>query len=295
MSCDALIDAIVAGVELSGGAAPAWVRGKFSGRALAPVRRLTRPASWSRAELAYLRSALGSLPVPVIAQKLGRSEDALHVIQVRKRIPAPSRQPGWLTGNQAARVLGVDIHAVAKLAARGVLPMERIPGLRGILRVRVLRLYAWAINPLHWMYFKPEKMGDRRLARLVVLAQSRWNDEWWTIGKAAAFHGVTVNGINQQIRRGKLPGAVDWGNWWIRRSDVEKMTIRPGKGSNRWPGGNFTPAADAFLRRAYEMGLTTPVIGRMMKRDPRAVNYRMRSIGLKRSPQWMHAKREATE
>jgi hypothetical protein len=289
MSNDALIDAIVAGAELAGGASPEWVSGRFGARALTPARRGNRPVAWSRAELDYLRAHLGALPVPVIAERLGRSADAVHVVQVRKRLPAASKQPGFLTGHQAARVLGVDIHAVMKLSARGILPMERIPGERRIMRIRVLRLYAWAVNPWHWLYFKPDRMGDRRLARLVALAQLRWNDEWWSIGRAAAYHGVTVNGINQQIRRGKLPGAVDWGNWWIRRSDVEKMTIRPGKGSNRWPGGNFTPAADAFLRRAYEMGLTTPVIGRMMKRSPKAVNYRMRCLGLKRSPQWMFA------
>lgn len=278
MSNDALIDAIVSRAET-----PFMIK-RFGSRN-------SRAAGWKSDEVAFYRANVGVLPVEVIAEKLGRSVNAVHTKQIRLQLPAPSKRPGFLTGHQAAKVLGVDIHCVMLLHKRGLLPTVRVPGERGILNIRVTRLYSWAVNPQHWMYFKTAKMGDRHLARLVELAQSRWGDEWWSIGKTAQHHGVTVNGINQQIQRGKIPGAVDWGNWWIRKSEAMALVIRPGKGSNKTIS-RWTPAADAFLVRAYEMGLTTAVIGKMMKRDPRAVNHHMRQIGLKRSPQWRFERKQ---
>lgn len=284
---EALMDAIVAGAELYHGASTAWVAQRFTHHPSVQPKQV-RPAAWSKEELEFVRQWIGVLPNAVIAEHLGRSEDAIKIIQIRKGIHAPSKRPGYLTGNQAGMVLGMDIHSIVRLSESGILPMERVPGMRGILNIHVTQLYMWAINPRHWMYFKLHRMRDRHLARLVELAQSRWGDQWLTIGQAAKMLGVTVGGVNQAIRRGQVPDVVDWGNWWIKRSVVEQLKIRPGKGSSH--GTTFTQRADEFLRRAYDLGLTCTEIGRMMKRSPRAVNYRMRCLGLYRNPQWKHKK-----
>lgn len=292
MSYDALIESIVSSAEIAAGIDPRWLPGRVSRPRIATPAKI-RPAPWRKDEIQFLQENITRLTIEEIANALRRSTNAVKIRQVRECIPAKSRQPGYLTGGQVCRVLGVDIHAVMKLSRRGLLPMEVLPGERGILRISKIRLYMWATNWRNWIYFTPAKMRDLHLRGLVELAQSRWGDEWWSTGKAAKHLGVTSNSLLAYIQRHKLPVS-RWYNWQILKSVVDTITIRPHKGSAQ--GSGTTPRQDEFMLRAAREGKTCEEISRMMKwKNTKAVNHRLRVLGYRRTPQWIFEKRRKSE
>ncbi len=243
---------------------------------------------WHPDEVQYVRDHLSEMGFEGVASALGRSVAAVKVLQIRAMIPAPSKRPGYLTGQQAALRLGIDIHTVTKLVDAGNLPATRIPGKRMILQISLLRLYMWAINPMHWMYFKPRRFRDQKLKRLVLLAQSRWNDRWLRVGEAEKLLGLRPHAINQRIHRGFYPrhDMVHWGNWWIRRSAIERTVIQP---CRSFPDGlNWrSQRLDDFLRRAYSQGLSYEAIGRMAKISSFQVVYRLAQMGVVDTPAYI--------
>lgn len=244
------------------------------------IRLMRKPPRWTREEDRFLRDHLGWMPLSEIAAALGRTEEACKVRQVRRRMPAPSRLAGTLTGNAAAAALGADIHSICKMHRRGILRMDVTPGERGILRIPKIRLYAWAVNPDHWIYFKVERMGDKHLQKLVRLAQARWNDEWWTVGQAERFLGVKGGLLNAQYHRKRLKGKmVRWGNLWIKKSDAMQIMIYPST-YNKEGVNYYSPRADAFLLRAAKEGIPYAVIGAMAGGWSRhEVFHRLRMLG----------------
>jgi len=248
-------------------------------------RLMLRPPRWTKQEEDFLRQNLGKMSYAEIGAALGRSENAIKIRQVRRRLPAPSKLEGTLTGNVAARALGVDVKSLVKMGERGIIQMERVPGERGILRISKLRLYMWAINPDHWIYFKIRRMQDRHLQRLVMLAQARWNDEWWTIGQAERALGVKLGLLNSKLHRDKLgEKLVRWGNFWIRKSDALQIVIFPSMYNHE--GVNYySPRADAFLLRAVKDGIPYAVIGAMMGGWSRhEVFHRLKMLGWTGTP-----------
>lgn len=230
-----------------------------------------RMPPWTLADLQFVQDNLATLSLAEIAAVLGRSANAVKIIVVRKGIPVASKQPGWLTGNAAARALGVDIHTILKLNHLGRLPFEKLPGARGILRIRQVTLYRWATRWQNWLYFKPCRMGDPHLRRLVELAQSRWTDAWWSVGDIANYFHVDERAVNAQVRR-KRVAATRWGNWYILRSDALRMKFFHGKGCTcliEW-----SPRADAFILRARSEGKTIAEIARIMHWKEKRVLYR---------------------
>lgn len=121
--------------------------------------------------------------------------------------------------------------------------------------------------------------------RLVALRRARWNDEWWSIGRVARYHGVDSRVINRAIHLGLLPAA-DYGNRWILKSHATDPLIRfyTGKGKPGSTRSDWTPRADAFLRRARAQGLTYAVIARLMKKSENAVAWRW--TRLKGAQEW---------
>jgi hypothetical protein len=270
-------------------------------RAYAPapwVLEPTRPRDpwsnrWTAEEERFVVAHVGVLSHDQIGEALGRSAAAIHIRITRRQLPAASRRPGWLTGNQVARILGVDIHAVCAMHKRGILQFVVLPGPRKILNIRQVALHSWAVNPEHWIYFKVEKITDPYLNRLVELARSRWEDAWWTTEQVTAYHGLVPrphprqngkialsasNLVEKHILDGILPGK-RWGNWYVKRSDAVAHVFRTGKGSSRpYP---WTPRADAWILRARdELGLSWEALGRTM-RGPCHETIRKRYYALK--------------
>jgi len=278
MQSDLLIETVVAGAEIASGVDVLFLSKRMDQRALyrntASKPSPDRKPDWTSEEHQFLAENLGRLSHEEIGSHIGRSQYAVKLRQTRTGLPAASKQPGWLTSRGVARTLGVDEHAVIKLGKRGILPLVLVPGKRNIKRIKKLRLYMWAINPEHWCYFRWSNVKDQHLKRLIELAVQSWPDEWWTPGQSARYFGVGVSCINQRIRKGSLP-ATRWGNWRIKRSDVIRLKISPGKGSNRFWVYKFTDNADRFLLKAIdEMGLGYANVGRMMKISDYAIKNR---------------------
>lgn len=230
----------------------------MAGSARIPIVGIGRPrairgTAWTPEEDAFIKANLGIFSIKEIGRALGRTANAVNNRWKRDlHLPAPRRNPNWLTLEAFARGLGVDSHSIAKLANRGILPARWLPAtvaryaagsIRVIDRKEAL---AWIANPMHWIYFKPErvgkfrKQGQRRMAkpgvvfwreaRMALDARRRtWADAWLTPTEAANLIGLPVyrrgraaRGINKAIHLGLLK-AVRWGNWKILRSEVLKF------------------------------------------------------------------------
>lgn len=277
-------DSLFAEAELAAGLPPALVaaRNPLAVVSATFVVRSIRPPRWTTQEDRFLQENLGVLTLEEIAARLGRSVNGVKIRQVRQQFAAPSKRPGWLTGHQVARILGVDIHPVCALAGRSLIPLRRLPGERGILTISKVTLYRWATNPEHWPYFirsvwDPARITDPRLRRLIERQKERWGDEWWSIGQVAAYHRVGHTDVNRLIRQGKI-AATDWGNWWIKRSEATRPGLKfwKGKGARMaaYQEGRWSPRADAYLLQARAEGLAWAEIGRRMKRKENSVRHR---------------------
>lgn len=220
-----------------------------------PIAGIGRPrvihgAIWIPEEDAFLKANLGILSEKEIGGALGRT-----VVAVRNRwkrdlhLVSPRRNPSWLTLEAFARGLCIDSHSIAKLANRGKISSRRLPQViaknrRGLIRVIDRKeALAWIADPMHWIYFKSErvgtfrKQGQRRMAKPDIVfwrearaaideRQRTWTDAWLTPSEASCLIGLpidrrgrTSHGINKAIHLGLLE-AVRWGNWRILRSEV---------------------------------------------------------------------------
>jgi hypothetical protein len=238
-----------------------------------------RAAAWSEDDDNFLRANLGVLPETEIARNLGRTVTAVHLRWKRDlKLPAPSKHPDFITTQKIAEALGVDPKAAMRWVDMGLLPGRRLPFEGRVVRsVRRTTFLRWALDPMNWIYFRPARVRDRHLRRLLALKQERWGDEWLTPGQVAQLHGVTHGAVNSKIHSGEIQ-AKKWGNWKILRSEATRPGLRffIGKGS---AGLDWSEAADAFLIVARAVGFSTNAIGRMMGGWPTGrVSYRLREL-----------------
>lgn len=281
---DALLDEAVLRGALADGRAPHLAAAQFgAARAIAaardtvPVRGANTQANrWTPAETAFLHRAAGVLGDEEIAALLGRSVDAIHVRRTRAGLPGPLVHPDYLTGRGMAHALGIDIKSITKLIERGLLAAESAPlAGRACWRMRRAAFVAWALRPANWPYFyrsvrRPERFGDAKLRRLLIARAARWlgpdgrPDEWWTTGEVARYHGVDSTDVTRYIYAGRLPSAVPWGNYLVRRSDATRpgLVFYKGKGAGVFERCG-TPAGDAFLVLATAVGVPATQIARL--------------------------------
>ena len=214
--------------------------------------QVIRGAVWTREEDAFLKANLGILSLAEIGRALGRSVDAIHNRWERDlHLPSPRRNPNWLTLEAFSQGLGVDSHTLGRLADRGLIEVRCLPAVvkKGPNSIRVVDrkvALAWIADPMHWIYFKTERVGlfrkqGRRPAtkpNVIFWREARasidkhlltWKDAWLTPTEAAVLIGLPVDrrernchGINKAINLGLLK-AVRWGNWRILRSEVLKF------------------------------------------------------------------------
>ena len=290
---DAIVDAAAIEGEISTGVSPSFVAarssmGKRGVIALAGKREKTRRQGkmpkWSIEEDDFLERNLGFLSDAEIGEQLGRTEGAVHLRWSRDlKLPAPSKNPWVMTGNQIAAGLGIDSHAVLNLIRRGLLPSRRLPGKDVTHVVDRKSLLRWVVNPDHWVYFKPERVGlcppqrrggkvyDRafwRYARRLVLKKKRlWKDRWVRIGEIARYHQVSQQAVNKAFRAGRFHG-IAWPNWWGKASECmnpkRPFQVREGKGGKGHEHIVLSPSAAAMLILARAVGLSYKEIGSMM-------------------------------
>lgn len=289
---DGMLDLIVAVAEVESGASPEIVRAR--GGSLHAARlaksRTKKSISWSQDEDDLLREWHGILPEEEISARLGRSTIAVHLRWSRDlRLPSPSKDPGYMTANRIARLLGVDAHKVIRWIDGGLLFGEVLPGSKEIRRVRKDILLRCLLNPANWIWFDPGKVANAGLRRMLARRAERWGDEWWTTSQVATFHGVTVKDVGRNIRLGKIQGvqAVNrggrnnngsWANWFVLRSEATKEGLKFRKGKGRHL--DYGDEAEAFMLLARAVGCSSSAIGSMMRVNSQTVVNRMNGLSL---------------
>jgi hypothetical protein len=189
------------------------------------------------------------------------------------RLPSRSTLDDWPTMREIARRMGLsDSKAVRKWAELGLIELYDLP-MDQIRRVAYWpRVVRFAVNPMHWVYFDPLRVQDEDLRRLIARQRQRWNDEWWSTGQVAAYHGVEPEDVARNIALGKVRG-VQWGNWYVLRSEATRpgLVFYKGKGAQNNRVG-WSPEEDAFLILARALGYSWRAISDMAK-----YNYMQRS------------------
>jgi len=236
---------------------------------------------WAKEEDDFLRTHLGYMTDAEMAKHLGRTEVAVHIRWAKYLdLTAPSKVPNWSTANRVAERLSIDVHTVTTWTDREMIPYRLVPGDRRIRLIQEVTLRRFITNPLNWPYFQPwaRTIADPVLARLVARKMELWPDQWLRIGEAAKLRGVGHPALNTAIHKGKLP-AIQWGNWWIRRSVILDPAIRfYTKNSVPRGGVEWTPAADTFLILAYAVGHYYIAIEKMMKLPARRTEYHLNKL-----------------
>jgi len=221
-----------------------------------PGDKQPKALSWTPEDDAYIRQHHGRQTEDAIADHLGRTWAAVHIrIKRNLRLVAPSKAPDILTAEQVSWGLGMGCgKSVHRLTDDGLMPHRKLPEneAKGRSTTRIIdrqALLLWMLNPEHWVYFRPERVGSLRqqgnrgisecydfefwedARELVLKARAAWKDDWLTPGQATDSLGFKnrrtgAHSINRAIHVGNLP-AVRWGNWWIRRSNLPAtgMTI----------------------------------------------------------------------
>jgi hypothetical protein len=256
------------------------------GRSVAEPRR-----RWTAQEREYLRENANRMPLGQIATEMGRSRQAIKIKVGRYRLGRQVKRDDEISLHDAGELMGKCGKSLCDLHERGVFPARVLPhdGIRA-LAVSLPRLYRWAVQPQNWVYFDAEGIRDEKLRRLVLLAQSRWPDEWLTTGQVmervngrfghALLHHTDVN---RAIVNHGLP-AVRWYNWRIKASDMDAFdwaAIKGGAGSATlfpWNSG-----CDEYVVLASAVGLPRPLISHLCgwTEDPtgKRPGYRVKTLG----------------
>lgn len=291
---DLLIQSAVAGAQVQAGQRPTGdlPAALFAG---AQVReRGVKMPDWTHAEEEYIVEHYTSLSDAEIGAVLGRSAIAIHLHREREmNLPGPSKAPGILTVNRAARMLGMaSCHALGYWFEIGLVPGYRLPGGNMCRLIRVDEFTRWVCNPTNWIYIDIDKIANERLRRMAFERRRRWNDDWWTTSQVAGYHGVTIQDVKRYIQLGYIHGVQPafslggreldrtWKPWRILRSEA----TRPGlhfwtRAEIRSGRRCWSEAADAWILKARDRrGLKFTAIGRTMKRDSSLVGLRYRAL-----------------
>jgi hypothetical protein len=273
-----IFDVAIAGAQIQAGENPARIFARTKIR-MVGVKKIHGPKKspkWTEQEDEFLRKNLGYLTDEQIGKKLGRSSNGVRLRWKRElHLTSPSKAEGFITGQKAARLLGLDVHKITHWCDMGKIPARKMAGGRSIRLIPIISLERWVITPSNWVYFDPKKIPDPRLRRLCELRAERWGDEWWSGRQVADFHGVDTKDVQRLIYRKELPAVqLDiskggrhhnraWANWYILRSDAVKAKFKHGKGSNTQI--EFTPRAIAWMLKArFELNMGYEAIARSM-------------------------------
>jgi hypothetical protein len=245
LNIDRLVDlAIVAG-EIEGGT-PVQVLMAQQPELVHRLALIARPArvkprSWSQAELDILVRDTGILSDLEIAEKLGRSMNAMHIVRVRQHLPTPSRRPDTICVLKAGKLLGIDAHKVTTWIKTGLLPGGPAPTPdRSITVIKMKDLIRFLLDPMNWIWFEAGKVADPHLRRLLELRQKLWGDEWWTTRQVADYHGVEVGDVKRYLQLGRMHGVQAfnrggrnseprWANWFILKSEATRVRFKKRK------------------------------------------------------------------
>jgi hypothetical protein len=127
---DLLIQAAVDGAQISTGRQPS---GSLPSALFAGANVQEKTAKmpvWTRLEEEYIREHYTIMSDAEIGAAIGRSANAIHIHREREmNLPSPSKAPGILTVNRAAKMLGMaSCHALEYWFDIGLVPGYTLPG-----------------------------------------------------------------------------------------------------------------------------------------------------------------------
>ncbi len=265
------LDSIIAASDLESGVNPALVVARSPEAEISPVIRTKSGgnSAWTEFEDTFLKENTGFLNEEEIAAVLGRSTNAVKLRRYRGLgIPgATAKNSKFMSVNQVGHKLGVDAHSVIRWVERGIFPawVYSRREIRLCLRSTFLR---WAVKPMNWVYFirsvrDTNRIRDDHLRRLVEHQKMRWDDEWWSIGEVAKYHGVDHTDVNRAVRAGKVTG-VQYGNWWFLKSEALKPGLIFFKGKGAAQGKNWSEEADCFILIGTALGIKKLTLAGLM-------------------------------
>lgn len=237
-------------------------------------------ARWTPEEDKFLKDNLGLITDDKIAEELGRTRVSVSLRWKRDlHLSAPSKHPLYITGSQAAHILGIDEHKITHWCDFGLIPHRLMAGKRKIRLIPRISLSRWVITTDNWIYFDWHLITDPHLRRLCELRSKRWGDEWWSSRQVADYHGVTAKDVQRLIYRRELPARQvktsrggrhkkpAWLNWYVLRSDAIQAKFLFGRGAGM--GWKPTERAEAWMIKArFELGMSCKTISRTMGGSP---------------------------
>lgn len=242
---------------------------------------LKKAPEWSLSEKQYLAEHHAQRSEEDIARTLGRSVMGVHLQWKRQGLPAPTKQPDWITCNKVSKLMGIDVHKVTGWIETGIMPGELIPMRRKILRVNKTALKRWLTRPQNWVYFDHRSITNARLRRLVELAKERWQDEWWDLPRAAEYHNCDKKDILRYVYHGDVPAiqapniggrsGLGWSRWFIKKSDAVKLVVRRGRGTGHELPAN--PPRDAYIVLGKAVGFSSQWLGEKTGMTSKGVDY----------------------
>lgn len=241
-----------------------------------------KASRWSVDELNKIEKLLPFHNAEQVGKMLGRSGNAIKIIRQRKGIKASSKSEGWITANQVRMFLGMaDGRPVIGWIKKGLVLGHQING-DSTWMVHEISLRRWVTTPLSWAYFDPSGITDKKLARLVKLAQDHWNDAWLSTRQVADMKGTNTKTVLMAIKRGQLPGihihekdgrhsGAAWAFWAVKRSDALKWEYNA-------RDFDLMDELHAFMLLARAIGLSNERMGILCGLSGETIQKRMRMI-----------------
>lgn len=135
-------------------------------------RKGSRGKDWSAEEVELMQELWGSYTIPQIAKRLNRSEHAIEVKSTRLGLGRYVNSSAYLTANQVADLLHVDIHAVTDAWIPAGLPFKwKAPrGTRKFRHIRMDDLQEFLRN-------NPDRWDSRRVELFALGEEPDWLKE----------------------------------------------------------------------------------------------------------------------
>jgi GcrA cell cycle regulator len=186
-----------------------------------------RHDAWTREQLDTLSALIADgTDYTTIAQRLGRSRDAVITTLKRLGMARVTTAGNALTALGVARVLGLpSSKTVAGWIARGWLRATNAgTATRAIHRVQWTELERFMADDQCWMAWDPATIPDAALREWATeLRVGR--PRWLSVGAVCDRYHVDRRTVNAWIVRLRVLPAVRYGNWWIRESDLDGWVL----------------------------------------------------------------------
>lgn len=197
-----------------------------------------RNKSWTETELETLRDLWGVKTIPNIAKILRRTETAITVKAVRLKLGSFINSSEYMTANQAAKLIGVDLHLIIDfwIPKYGLKSTKKKP--RGAKTFTLIRTDVF----VDWLENNQDKWDSRKVELYALASEPTWlkdkrekdellpirKNQYWTkqedeIMLAYRARGATYTEIGNRL--GRSVSAV--------RNREERLKKRPPKMSGK--------------------------------------------------------------